>query len=109
MSLGSCDYDFDIVVVKSFAEALRLRSFFKEEFGVKTNFKKKYYKISFDYHNIEETTHFWNKNTCWNSIAINQYTVSEFIHLFHSCDNPSLLRKLKQLERQAQIDIRKCK
>jgi len=30
MSLGSCDYDFDIVVVKSFAEALRLRSFFKK-------------------------------------------------------------------------------
>ena len=107
MSLASCDYDFDIVVVKSFVEALRLRSFFKKEFGVKTNFKKKYYKISFDYHDIEETTHFWDKNTY--GVAINQYTVSRFIHLFRSSDNPSLLRKLKQLERQAQIDIRKCK
>lgn len=45
----------------------------KKEFGVKTNFKKMYYKISFDYHDIEETTHLCDKEYLKN---LNDYSNS---------------------------------
>ena len=91
--------DFDIVVIKSFKDARSLSQFFKENFKIKQRFSKGYYKISFDYKDIIRTTYFWDKWEYKNSFWINTYSVNQFIALYKSGDNPSLLRETKQFKR----------